>query len=398
MFFLEVLLLITICFIPGFLLLNLLLPDTIRQGGDGNLPGGLVLSSIMSGYLAIFYIIFNVGVFIPFHVNFLTAGFASVSLSFLIYVLAGKRLSLKYPGFGLNDLSLLIHSAIVFAVYFCSYDQSSLIEQMNENSVRVLSGVYSRPLYIPSLYELNVTAGMLKNGYIAFFFTPLLLFSDIGSGEMSLFALACVTISLFSYHTAEKLFRKRWISYAAFYISSFNPVFLRYGSMSNYFLVLAFVSFIIFLLFQERERLLPFIAFISACVINSSIDAILFLFSFSFITVSYYGRTPLFRFLAFLIIFSIPFAVLNYFVLNYQYETSDLVQTFIRDNYNFSPFNFPFSEKPLRMPFLPFPTFLMWLLYIAKYSGLILASIAALGFYALYRNNKKIWIFAASGV
>ncbi|MBM4387248.1 MAG: hypothetical protein FJ088_05880, partial [Deltaproteobacteria bacterium] len=56
--------------------------------------------------------------------------------------------------------------------------------------------------------------------------------------------------------------------------------------------------------------------------------------------------------------------------------------------------NYPFHSEIVRTPFNPYPTFLMWPLYLARYSGFAACVITALGLFNCRRENRQMLTFA----
>jgi hypothetical protein len=358
------------------------------------------LISFFTGYLFLTYFLYILHLFTGVCFSALNLSAFSAAFSLFIIIAFRKKLNFKSGLFspaGYQEIFLIVSLAVIFIIYFFNF---SLVQSAKgtclDEAINILLGNSDEKVSL-----LDNIVGDQREGAPAFAAGFAAFFSDPGIFSRILFSFCGVMLSAFTFLTVQNIFKKRWLACIFLFISALHPYIFRLSVLDENLFSLTVSSFLIYLLFLKQETLVLLTGFVYACLFNIRHEAVLFLFALIFFITHIHSGRRLKYFLIPLILFLIPTFYHHYRAMGsiFSYESfpqfkQSFPHSFFGINFELKALlNFPFYDSVVRTPFNAYPTFLLWPLYMARYSGVILCSLFLAGLYALYKKERFAFTF-----
>lgn len=398
---LQTILLLGVFSLPGCLLW-LLLQSPSEDRTNSKAPGifAFLLTSFFIGYLVLTFLFYFLSITLNwgFSIGSFTILSAAVTLPLAV---AGKRSGrLRFPSLGPDrymDLAAFAATALVGYIYYRNHSLNQIVSTfcLKEN-IRLLIDPSSEPGYLLRHIVGDQREGgpAYAGGLIAFFpYSPI--------GPRMVFAFCGLSIAAFSHLTTRTIVKKEWIALVLLFVASLHPYLFRIRGIDENVISLSVSSFLIYLLFLKQKAHLPLIGFVAAYLFNVRHENILFLVAMVFFVVRYHSPRALPRLLIPFGLFLLPTFYRHWSAMGDLLAYESFIQHREPFEHEFLGFtfhlktllNFPFHPEVIRTPFNPYPNFLQWPLYLARYSGYAFCIVTLLGLTYGWRKDKSLLLF-----
>ncbi len=217
-------------------------------------------------------------------------------------------------------------------------------------------------------------------------------------GFRVLYAILILLIVSFSYLQFRLLFKKEALSICGAVFVVLNPFVLSFPFVIEGLIALFLLAFGVYSMMKYDSKLLAGLIF--GLLYGVRDIAILFLPAMLFwIGIKNYKKVLIFI-IGFLIA-AAPYFYWHWFAFGSFFVTESMTENLlVQHNILGLPFNypgllnFPFYEKIVRTPFIPYPVFLLIPLFLTAHFGLIFIAISIVGISSFYRQNKKVLVFS----
>lgn len=397
--------------LPGCLLWASLRPARrVGPSGRGEMaegPGSFVLAGSFLGWL----VLTTAAYFVSISANVALTPWVFLALAGALSAVAAVPLALRrargetvLPAFRRprrGDLVAVAALVLIGLVWWRNQSVNQAVSSfcMKEN-VTILVSPPDGPA--DGAYLSRHVVGDQREGGPAFVAGAAAFFPDLRWPGIA-FALCGVALAAFTFLAARAAFRRTWVAAAVAAVAAIHPYLFRIRGVDENLISLAVSAFLAWLLLARERSLLPIAGAAFAVLFNVRHENVLLLPAVAFLAWRFHGPRGLARLLVPAALFLLPTFWRHWRAMGspLAYESFLQFPEPVEHSLLGVPFrfrgllNFPFHPEVVRTPFNPHPTFLMWPLYVARYSGLAFCAACAWGAVHLWRRDRVLLAFVA---